>query len=124
MKTEIVRVEEIQVKDSVAATILKHLTNWLEGYFWVPMAIISIPLLSYFAYFLSGRFPRLNLDFLPEFGFRILQCIVVIVLVSVSRQAVGIWMTKEEQMENPVLAIAQKTSSLALFILWTYVLLH
>lgn len=116
--------EIINVTKDASSSIWKHITNWVEAYFWIPVAVISIPLLSHFAYYLSGYKPKENLDFLPEFGFRILQCIVVIVLVSVSRQAVGIWMTKEEQFENPRLAIAQRVSSLILFILWAYVLTH
>jgi len=116
--------EIINVAEDVSVPVWKHITNWLEAYFWIPMALISILLLSHFAYYLSGRWPKANLDFLPEFGFRILQCIVVIVLVSISRQSVGIWLTKEEQIKNPNLAIAQKASSLILFILWAYVLVH
>jgi hypothetical protein len=116
--------ESCEIKRPLIQEVGHHLFNWLEAYLWIPLAILSIPLLSYFAYFLTGRSPRESLDWLPEFGFRILQCVVVIVLVSVSRQATGIWMTKEEQIANPKLAMMQRVSSLTLFILWAYILTH
>lgn len=104
--------------------VVRHLRNWAEIYLWIPIALLSILAASEFAYFLTGRRPTENADWIPEFSFRLVACVLVIALVSISRQQTGFWLTKTEAMAYPKLAFQQALTKCFFAALFAYILLH
>lgn len=106
------------------AAIWKHLQNWTEIYLWVPMALLSIWLFAQFAYFLTGRRPTENADWIVGVAGSLVKCVFLIVLVSISRQQTGIWLTSEEQKTNILLAVSQQAASIAMAVIFAYLIAH
>jgi hypothetical protein len=102
----------------------KHLQNWAEVYFWVPLALLSIYLLSEFAYLLTGRKPQENADWLVGLGGNLVKCMSLIMVVSVLNQQNGVWLTKEELIANPHLSRDQMVSKCVSLIVFGYLLAH
>jgi hypothetical protein len=80
--------------------LLQNVENWVEVYFWVPVSFLSIYFMALAAYYLSGRAPRMNLDWFPELGANLFKIVCAIALTSVAKQAWWGWMTMDEKIEN------------------------
>lgn len=105
-------------------TVVKNLRNWLEGYFWMPVALILVYLATKYVYFLTGRPSIESPEWITGFAYRFVACIAVVLLCSITREATGVWLNKEEQKENVALAIAQKATTCFFGALFVYLLLH
>ena len=101
-----------------------NVTNWVEVYFWVPVAFFSIYFLSLSAYWLSGRAPRVSLDWMPELGVNLFKCVCAIVLTSIVKQALWGWMNMKEKMSNPVLALVRMAFETTALFAFLYVLFN
>jgi hypothetical protein len=106
------------------AALWKHITNWAEVYFWVPLALLSIWLFAQGAYFLTGRRPQENADWIVGLGGNLVKCVFLIVILSIVRQQTGVWWRREELMANKHLAYTQAFSSCVALIVFAYLLSH
>lgn len=106
------------------ALIWRHLRNWTEIYLWVPIALLSIWLFAQFAYFLTGRRPQENVDWIVGISGGLVKLVFIIVFISVDRQQTGVWLTKEEQTIYPDLARIQAVTKCVLAIVAAYILSH
>jgi hypothetical protein len=104
--------------------MIKHIRDWATAYFWVPLALLSIWLFSKVAYWLTGRKPQENADWIVGLGGNLVKCVFVILLVEITREQTGVWATKEELMANPSLAWSQTVSKCVTLIVFAYLLSH
>lgn len=104
--------------------VYAHLHNWAEGYLWVPLSLLSIWLFAQFAYFLTGRRPQENADWIVGLGANLVKCVFLILLISITRQQTGIWLTKAELIANPRLALTQTLGKCVALIVFAYLLSH
>ena len=109
---------------AIAAAIWNHVSQWLEVYWWTPLALLSIIGAAAYARLLTGRPPQANADFLVDYASRVVLCILVIVFTSVTRQATGVWLTKAEALSNWQLAAVQAAKACFFAALFTYLLSH
>lgn len=106
------------------AAVWKHMQNWTEIYLWVPMALLSIYVFAEFAYVLTGRRPTENADWIVGMGGNLVKLVFLIVFVSIERQQTGVWLTKDEQLDSPALAMTQALSKCVTLIVGAYILSH
>jgi hypothetical protein len=104
--------------------MFKHLRQWAEAYIWLPASLLSIWLAAKLAYFLTGRQPEENADFIIGYAQRTVVVVLVIFLFSVSREQTGFWMTKEECIAHPYLATLQALMKMYAMGLFAYIYLH
>lgn len=105
-------------------TIKDHFSNWAIEYAWSPLAFLIVYLMIKFAHSLTGRPPTESADFLVQLGFRLMACIFVIILLSLAREATGVWFTKDEIKENWALAWPPCISKICLAAIFMFALLH
>ena len=106
------------------ANVWKHFSNWATEYAWTPLAFLVVIGMIHFAHHLTGRPPTESADFLVALGFRLMACIFLIVLLSLTRECVGHWYTKDEIKAQPMLAWPGAIAMIAFGIIYAYVLLH
>jgi hypothetical protein len=106
------------------AAIVKHFRDWMEGYFFLPLALVLIPCSALLVYWLTGRSPQENMDWLLELAGRIFVVVIAMVLVSISTEVQGTWLTKVEKLANPVVYGISTLAKLALFVIFLYFLTH
>ena len=106
-----------------SGTFLKHFQDWVELYAWAPLSILGIILFAEFASFLTGRKPLdQGFDFVG-LGIKLSICVFLILLLSILRQALGVWPTKAEQvMHVKHLIWAQRAETLGMAIVFTYII--
>lgn len=104
--------------------LVANVENWVEVYFWVPVSFLSIYFLSLSAYWLSGRAPRINLDWMPELGVNLFKCICAIVLTSVIKQALWGWIPLHEKFENTTFALVRQAFEVIVFLSFLWVLFN
>lgn len=102
--------------------LFKHLGAWAEAYVWAPLAIVSVALFAKYSYFLTGRRPLDNGFDYVGLGDKTIICVILIMLLSITRQASGTWFTKDELYAKPRLLLEQDLSRLAFALLYTYIL--
>ncbi len=101
-----------------------HLFDWAEFYIWVPIALLSIIGAAEFEYFLNGHRPEEGVGWIGDYASRATAIVLVIVACSVYKQATGTWMTKDDKMAHPFLAMVGSALTLGSAILFAYILLH
>lgn len=101
-----------------------HLKNWTEVYLWVPASLFSIWLMAQFAYFLTGRRPTENVDWIVGVAGNLVKAVFLIALVSVFTQGTMVWLTKEERLSNAKFSIAQTLAQSIALCVFAYVLSH
>lgn len=116
--------ENLRVGTPEKTTVWGHLTNWATIYFWLPLSLLSIWLFSQFAYFLTGRRPQENLDWIVGFSFNLVKCVFVIFFVEVAREQTGVWFRKDELLANPSIAWAQTVGKCFQLFVFAYLLSH
>lgn len=104
--------------------VWKHLTDWATIWFWVPMALVAIWFFAQVAYFLTGRRPQENADWIVGMAGNLLKCVFVILFTEITRQQTGTWLTKAELIANPQLAWTQTFSKCASLLVFAYLLSH
>jgi len=116
----------------ILRSIVAHVVSWLEAYFWAPAAILSVIGAAHLYYALTGRVPADPPDFIPEMAGRFVLAVLAIVLTSISVQAVIGWPNDTAglqpgtigKMPSQCIQVVQKVITLAILILWAYVLSH
>ena len=101
-----------------------NITNWVEVYFWVPVAFASIYFMSLAAYWLSGRAPRMSLDWMPELGVNLFKCVCAIVLTSIVKEALWGWLSVRDKIQSPVLALTRMGFEVIALLSFLYVLFN
>ena len=109
---------------SLIKGLIANLQNWTEVYFWVPVAFLSIYVLSLSAYWLSGRAPRVNLDWMPELGVNLFKAVCAIVLTSITKEALWGWMTMQSKTKSPWFAWARMVVEALTLLLFVWVLFN
>lgn len=106
------------------AAVRLHISQWTELYGWVPLSLLGIWLFAKFATFLLGRKPLdQGYDFVG-LGFKLSICVFLILLLSITRQATGVWVSKAEQVLHiKHLIWAQRAKTIAMAIIFTYIIL-
>jgi hypothetical protein len=105
---------------ALAVSTHQHIMNWLEVYLWVPVSLIGIFGAAQLAYFLTGRRPTENADWLVDYSSKAVQCVAVIALTSIAKQALGSWLTRDQKIENPYVYTINTISTLIIFGIITY----
>lgn len=104
--------------------VVKHVRDWMEAYFWLPIALFSIVLAAKFVYFLTGRQPTENADFVIDMAGRFVAAILVIFLLSVTKEQTSFWLSKEEALANPKSHAIQAATKVVFAVIFTYLLTH
>jgi hypothetical protein len=104
--------------------LLNHITSWAEGYLWVPLSLGLIWLFAYVAYWLTGRHPTENVDWIVGLAGNFVKCVLAILLCSIYREATGVWLTKTERLGYPRVSIAQMAHSAVALCVFAYLLSH
>lgn len=104
--------------------VLRHVINWLEIYFWVPLVLLAIIGAIKYVIFLTGRHPTEDPNWIVGFAFRLVVIVLAIVFTSVYKQQIGVWLSKEETKLHIPLAIANKVETCIVLLAFIYVLLH
>ena len=103
---------------------IKHFRQWAEGYLWVPLSLLSIWLFSLVAYWLTGHQPTENVDWIVGLAANFVKGVFAILLCSILRQSTGVWLTKEERLNNPRISIAQMAEMVLALWIFVYSLSH
>jgi hypothetical protein len=104
--------------------LLQNVENWAEVYFWVPVAFMSIYFMSLAAFWLSGRAPRMSLDWMPELGANLFKCVCAIVLTSIVKEALWGWLNVQDKIASPVLALTRMGFEVVALMAFLYVLFN
>lgn len=104
--------------------IYDHLANWLEVYLWVPVSLLGIFGAAQLSYFLTGRRPVENADWLVDYSSKSVQIIAIIALTSIAKEALGHWMTMDERKAHPFLAVVNTFATLVTFLAIIYAWIH
>lgn len=106
-------------------TILDHISNWLELYFWLPLSLFFVWASVELHYLMVGRPTGEDVwDWLPGMAPRFVAIILAIGLVSVSKEAFGVWLTKEQKLSSPIFAAVSAVISAALCVFFAWMLSH
>jgi hypothetical protein len=114
----------LAVSTGLFESIWNHLSNWAEVYLWVPVSLVGIFAAAELSYFLTGRRPTENADWLVDYSAKAVQMVAIIALTSIAKEALGMWMNKEEKLTNPYAYMVNSASTIILFIVVAYVFLH
>lgn len=90
----------------------------------LPLTIAAIAGAGLFQYFLTGRDPKENLSWLTDFSSVSMKCALIIVFTSAYKQASGVWLTKQDKLENPGRALIDDMKAIIALLVFTYVFLH
>lgn len=101
--------------------IVKHVKSWPEFYVCLPLVFLSLPGASLLIYFLTGRAPQESMDWILDLASRVNVAALIILFASFARQATGVWYTKQEQLDNPLVAI-QSSVTKAFYFIFFYIL--
>lgn len=104
--------------------IIRHIVNWKEGYVILPLCLLAVIGAAKFVYWLTGSPSRESPEWIVGFAFRAVCCIVAVVLTSIYKEQVGMWISKEEAKLHVKLAIANKVETIAVVLAFLYVLMR
>ena len=76
------------------------------------------------SYWLSGRAPRMNLDWFPELGVNLFKCICAIVLTSAAKESLWSWFTVEEKLKEPTYSMARMVTETVVLLSFLWVLFN
>jgi hypothetical protein len=98
--------------------------NWREITLFLPLSLFSIWAFAQGAYWASGRRPTENVDYVVGMSINLVKLVFLIVFLSILRESTGMWMTKEEKLENPSIVWAQTVGSSVALCVAAWVLQH
>ena len=110
---------------NIVTSIITHVRSWGEIYGWTPFALLLIPATELLYYLATGRHTTDDpwlwiIGYAPKFY----VSIMCVVLGSITKQQSGIWLTKQEQLQNPQLAIHKGYQQCAVLFIFAYIWLH
>ncbi len=126
-KKKLIKVKNILTEAVAPASkpIWSNLKNWKVEYSLVPLSVLLVILIIRFSTYLNnGRAPTENADALVGFSFRILDIATIIFALSILKEAVAHWWTKDEIKKQPSLAWPGAAITIAFGICFTYLLTH
>lgn len=85
--------------------LVRHIENWVEGYLWVPLLLFCVWGAGQLDYFLTGRRPMTNADWLVDYSSVAVKSILVILFAAILKQSGSIFLTKEERFKHPFLSM-------------------
>lgn len=101
-----------------------HLANWMEGYFWVPMALGAIYASGLIVEWMTGYPMKENVDWIVEYQRMAYKCVLLILFTSIGKQSFGTWLTKEEKLAHPINHAIVTVGSIAIFYGLLYAFTH
>ncbi|MGA3171408.1 MAG: hypothetical protein ABSE62_10375 [Chthoniobacteraceae bacterium] len=102
-----------------------HIVAWLEWYFWVPLALCCIHLSAILYTFLThGRSVQEDPAWIVDQSAQLVRCVLAIALVSIFKQATGVWWTKAEMQQRPAIAVVDSAIGFLALCAFSYVLSH
>jgi hypothetical protein len=110
------------VKLGGIANLKQHFQHWAEGYWWLPVSLLFVIVMARFHYLLTGRLPLENGFDWTGVGQKFFVCILLILLLSIRKEAGGVWMTKEEQIQSPSLAWKEAVVQIVMACLFAYII--
>ncbi len=119
------KTKQVLVKGTAVAStsMWSNLKNWKVEYSLFPLSALLVVLIIKFSIYLNnGRAPTENADALVGFSFRLLDIATIIFALSVNKEVLGHWWTKEEIKKQPVLAWPGAVTTIAVFGFLTYLL--
>ncbi len=106
-------------------TIWANITNWLEIYFWLPMSLFFVWAAIELHYYMTGRATgEDSWEFVVGMAPRFVAIILSIGLVSVSKEAFGSWLTRDQKLANPIFASISAIVSASLCVFFAWLLSH
>lgn len=106
-------------------TLWKHIVAWQEGYIFLPLYILLLFVTAKLYYLATGRPPaEESFDWVMEYMQRCGPIILAIFFTSLLREQVGHWLTKDEAIASPKLAIAQMIQATVIFLALLWAIPH
>lgn len=105
-------------------TIWRHLKSWPELYVCLPLVLLTLPGSSLFIYALTGRAPQESMQWILDLSGRVNVAALIILFASFSRQATGVWLTKEEMLANPYMATCSLLTKIFYFVFFGWLFTH
>lgn len=106
------------------ALVWKFLQNWKSVLLFLPLSLLAIWGFAEGAYWITGRRPTENVDWIVGTAGNLVKLVFLIIFVETYREQTGIWMTKAEQIANPSLAWSQRLSSSVALCVAAWILSH
>lgn len=106
------------------AKVWKHLKDWQSIYLFLPLSMLAILGFAEGAYFLTGRRPTENVDWIVGTAGNLVKLVFLVVFVEIDRQQTGHWYTREQMIDSPDLARSQAFSKCVVLIVGAYILSH
>lgn len=108
---------------ATAKPVWDNIKNWALEYSLLPLSALVVLLLIRFSTYLNnGRAPTENADSLVGLAFRILDIVIILITLSLAKELVGHWYTKEEIKKQPMLPWPSTVTTIAIIFAFTYLL--
>lgn len=109
--------------------LLKHLRNWLEAYFWLPLSLAGVIGAAAIYNHIVGAPVSENPIWLVGYAEKLVQLFLLLVVATVIKQQTGgAWLTKDEKLRlmfvNRPYSVAETLKTPFYFAVACYVLLH
>jgi hypothetical protein len=123
--TKIAEAVVVEPTKVASKTLWDHLKNWKLEYVLLPLTgLVVIGTIKFATYLNNGRMPTENADDLVGFSKQLLKISTLIFGLSLVKEAVGHWWTKEQIIAKPMLAWPGTVVTVAAGAFFTYLLTH
>lgn len=102
----------------------KHITDWLEVYWWLPCSVIAVCASAKLVLLLTGRETVEDANALVGFAMRLPAVVCALIAATVTRQQTAHWLTIEEAKAYLPLATVLHIKDVLIFALVLYFFLH
>lgn len=110
---------------SACNTMWNHLKNWFVEYFFVPLSLVFIWGAVELHFLIVGRPSQDDpYQWMVNAAPRLSMAILGIAVISLLRQATGVWLTKFEKLNHPIYASVQTVCSTASYIYLLFYFSH
>lgn len=106
------------------AKVWKHLKDWATSYFWVPLMFFMIWVFAQGAYFLTGRRPQENVDWIVDIARALVVGVCIVLVMEIKRQQTSHWWPAEKLEKYPHIAWSQTVTSCVTFVALVYLFTH
>jgi hypothetical protein len=102
--------------------IWKHIENWVELYGFFPLGVLAIIGAPHLVHFMTDRKPAESVDWVVDYSAVSMKALLIVLFVSIMKQATGTWLTKEEKLAHPYISTLGAVTTLATFygFLWLF----
>jgi hypothetical protein len=107
----------------------RHIRDWLEAYFWLPLSLGAVVGAAALYQFLVGRPVMENPVWLVGYAEKLVQLFLLLVFTTINKQQTGgAWLDKLQKLDlmqrHPAYAVAEALKTPFYFVAAIYVLLH